>query len=590
MPAPLDPATLPFDITALRALLLQRETEHAAELQAARNGLQEQVLRNEQLKLRLAKLLRQRFGASSEKLRTAIEQLELILGDLEEQIETAPGEPQQPSAPEPADIARRKPARRPLPENLPRKTVEHPAPCACPKCGGTLHRLGEDVTEVLDYVPAMFRVIRHVRPKLSCRGCDSIAQAPAPSLPIHRGLATPALLAHVLVAKYADHCPLYRQAEIYARAGVELDRSTLADWVGQTARLVRPLVDAVGAHVMTADRVHADDTTVPVLEPGLGKTRTGRLWCYVRDDRPFAGQAPPAVLYRYSPDRKGEHPRKHLEAFHGILQADGYQGYAGLYDRGVTEAACMAHARRKFVDVYKSDQSPLANEALQRIAALYAIEATARGRTAEVRLAVRAEQSAPLFADLRGWMEQTLPRLSGKSDLAGAIRYALSRWDALTLVLRDGRVCLDNNAAERAMRPIPLGRNYPHLRVMRSSPHRYRKYRCLVTLTASCETDHPAHNSDLLPGHFHQTGGQHGRRDRHPTTAACLASAQRSSGLCNRLQRSSSSRSVCPDHPAHLPLLRRALRPLADNNWVPCPGRGQRGCGRAIPGGTSAAL
>jgi transposase len=231
MPAPLDPATLPLDIAALRDLLLQRETEHAAELQAARAGLQEQVLRNEQLKLRLAKLLRERFGASSEKLRTAIEQLELILGDLEEQIaETAPAEPQQPAASEPADAVRRKPARRPLPENLPRTTVEHAAPCACPKCGGTLHRLGEDVTEVLDYVPAMFRVIRHVRPKLSCRGCDSIAQAPAPSLPIHRGLATPALLAHVLVAKYADHCPLYRQAEIYARGGVELDRSTLADW------------------------------------------------------------------------------------------------------------------------------------------------------------------------------------------------------------------------------------------------------------------------------------------------------------------------------------------------------------------------
>jgi transposase len=459
MPAPLDPAALPLDMTTLRAVLLQREAEYAAELQAARAGLQEQVLRNEQLKLRLAKLLRERFGASSEKLRTAIEQLELILGDLEEQIaETAPAEPQPPAAPEPADTARRKPARRPLPENLPRTTVEHAAPCACPKCGGALHRLGEDVTEMLDYVPAMFRVIRHVRPKLSCRGCDSIAQAPAPSMPIHRGLATPALLAHVLVAKYADHCPLYRQAEIYARGGVELDRSTLADWVGQTARLMRPLVDAIGTHVMAADRVHADDTTVPVLEPGLGKTSTGRLWCYVRDDRPFAGQASPAVLYRYSPDRKGEHPRQHLERFRGILQADGYQGYARLYDRGVTEAACMAHARRKFVDVYKSDKSPLANDALQRIAGLYAIEATIRGRTAEARLAVRAEQSAQLFADLKHWMEQTLPRISGKSDLAGAIRYALSRWDALSLVLRDGRACLDNNAAERAMRPIPLGR------------------------------------------------------------------------------------------------------------------------------------
>jgi transposase len=266
---PLDPATLPRNPFALRGLL-QREAEHtaaleqqaaelerqAAELQAARNGLQEQVLRNEQLKLRLAKLLRERFGASSEKLCSAMEQLELLLGDLEEQIaETAPAEPEQPAPSASADTTRRKPARRPLPQNLPRDVVEHAAPCACPKCGGTLRALGEDVTEILDYVPGAFRVTRHVRPKLSCRSCESIAQAPVPSLPIERGLAGPGLLSHVLVAKYCDHLPLYRQAEIYARAGVDLDRSTLADWVGQTAR---PLVEAVGAHVMAADRVHAD--------------------------------------------------------------------------------------------------------------------------------------------------------------------------------------------------------------------------------------------------------------------------------------------------------------------------------------------
>jgi transposase len=333
----LDPATLPRSTAALRRLLLQREAEHAAaqeqqaaELQAARNGLQELTLLHEKLKARLARLLRQQYGASSEKLRAAINQLELTLGDIEEQIaEMMPPEPEQPSAPvrptsASVEPARRKPIRRPLPDSLPRDVVEHAAPCACPKCGGALRPLGEDVTEVLDYVPACFRVIRHVRPKLSCRSCESIAQAPVPSLPIQRGLATPALLAHVLVTKYADHCPLYRQAEIYARAGVELDRSTLADWVGQSARLVRPLVDALGAHVMAAERVHADDTTVPVLDPGRGTTKTGRLWCYVRDDRPFGGTAPPAVLYRYSPDRKGEHPRMHLAGFRGILQADGY--------------------------------------------------------------------------------------------------------------------------------------------------------------------------------------------------------------------------------------------------------------------------
>ncbi len=336
--------------------------------------------------------------------------------------------------------------------------VEHAAPCACPKCGGTLRALGEDVTEVLDYVPGSFRVTRHVRPKLSCRSCESIAQAPVPSLPIERGLAGPGLLSHVLVAKYCDHLPLYRQAEIYARNGLDLDRSTLAGWVGQTARLVRPLVEAVGAHVMAAERVHADDTTVPVLDPGRGKTKTGRLWCYVRDDRPFAGKAPPAVLYCYSPDRKGEHPRAHLAPFRGILQADGYAGYAGLYDRGVTEAACWAHARRKFFDVHAATQSPLALEALQRIAALYAIEAAIRGQPAEARLAVRQAQSAPLFAALRTWLDKTHARIPGKSELASAIRYTLTRWEALTLVLRDGRACLDNNAAERSMRPMTLGR------------------------------------------------------------------------------------------------------------------------------------
>jgi len=459
MPTPLDAAALPNNVIALRRLLLHREGEHSTELQqhaaeliAARNGLKEQVLRNEQLKLRLARLLRERFGASSERLRSEIEQLELMLGESEEQIaEATPSEPDEPASATESETQRRKPVRKPLPETLPRDVVEHAAPCACPRCGGVLRPLGEDVTEVLDYVPGTFRVIRHVRPKLSCRGCEAIAQAPAPSLPIHRGLAGPGLLAHVLVAKYADHLPLYRQAEIYARAGVDLDRSTLADWVGQTARLMRPLVEAVGLHVMSAERVHADDTTVPVLDPGRGKTKTGRLWCYARDDQPFGGKAAPAVLYCYSPDRKGEHPRQHLAGFRGILQADGYAGYAGLYgprDRGqgprkpedgVTEAACWAHARRKFFDVHASTQSPLALEALQRIAALYAIEATIRGQPPDARLAARTAQSAALFTALRQWLQKTQARISGKSDLAGAIRYTLSRWDALTLVLRDGR-------------------------------------------------------------------------------------------------------------------------------------------------------
>ena len=287
----------------------------------------------------------------------------------------------------------------------------------------------------------------------------TITQAPAPSLPIRRGRAGAGLLAHVLVAKYCDHLPLHRQAEIYAREDIDLSRSTMADMVGQSARLLRPLVDALGRHVMAGERVHADDTVVPVLEPGLGRTRTARLWVYVRDDRPFAGPDPAAVFYRYTPDRKGEHPRAHLSEFRGILQADGYAGFAKLYGgNSIVEAACLAHARRKFWDVHETTKSPLAREALDRIGALYRIEDTIRGRPPDQRLAVRVAHTAPLMSDLRDWLEATLSRISGRSDLAKAIRYALSRWDALTLILRDGRACIDNSAAERAMRPIAIGR------------------------------------------------------------------------------------------------------------------------------------
>lgn len=279
-----------------------------------------------------------------------------------------------------------------------------------------------------------------------------------PGLPINRGLAGPGLLAHVLVSKFCDHQPLYRQAEIYARDGIDLDRSTLAGRVGQCAALLRSLVDAVDTYIMSAERIHADDTTVPVLSPGNGKTKTGRLWCYARDDHPFAGTDARAVRYYYSPDRKGEHPKKHLAGFRGILQADGYAGYAGLYQQGVTEAACMAHVRRKFFDVHAETKSPQSQEALRHIAGLYAIEDMIRGEPAEVRLRVRMNRSAPLFEKFRTWLDAMLSRVSGRSELAKAIRYALARWDALTLALRDGRVCIDNNAAERSMRPMTLGR------------------------------------------------------------------------------------------------------------------------------------
>ena len=368
--------------------------------------------------------------------------------------ETAPPGPSDDADPV---LSRR--GRRPLPEALPRDIVTHAGSCACPACGGVLRPLGENITEILDYVPGSFRVIRHVRPKLSCRRCETIAQAPAPSLPVRRGRAGPGLLAHVLVAKYCDHLPLHRQAEIYAREDIDLSRSTLADMVGQVASLVRPLVDAVARHVMAGERVHADDTIVPVLEPGLGRTRKARLWTYVRDGRAYGCTDPPAALYRYSPDRQGEHPQEHLRRFTGILQADAYAGYGELYRSGkVIEAACMAHARRKFWDVHEKTKSALSREALDRIALLYRIEATIRARTPDQRLAVRAEHTAPLLADLHDWMRTTLGRISGRSEMAKALRYSLNRWDALTLILRDGRACIDNSAAERVMRPVALGR------------------------------------------------------------------------------------------------------------------------------------
>ena len=450
---------LPDDIEALRAIIREVEAARAAdraELDQARAGLLEQRFEIEALKARLARLLGMTFGRSSEKLQTQVEQFELTLADLDESI--AATLPPDDQTDEPAGIGR-KPARRPLPAHLPRQVVEHQAPCACPTCGGALRPLGEDVNEILDYMPGSFRVVRHVRPKFSCRACETIAQAPAPSLPVRRGRAGAGPLAHVLVAKYADHLPLHRQAEIYAREDVELCRSTLADMVGQTARLVRPVVDALARHVIGAERLHADDTVVPVLEPGRGRTRQARLWTYVRDDRPFGGADPPAVLHRDSPDRKGPHPRTHLATFQGFLQADGYAGVKALYADGrITEASCWAHARRGFFEAYEKTKSPLAREALDRIGALYRIEEFARGRTPVERLLLRAERSAPLMDELRMWLDATLTRVSGRGELAKAIRYALARWDSLTNVLCDGRVCIDNSAAERAMRPIAIGR------------------------------------------------------------------------------------------------------------------------------------
>jgi transposase len=442
---------LPAD--ALRALIL---TQHEQLISREREI--------EHLQLLLAKLHRMQFGRKSEKLQRQIEQLELRLEELESHRSE-----KECNAAEPASViasstpTATKPTRRALPDHLPRQTRRHePKETVCPQCQGELRKLGEDVSEMLEYVPASFVVIRHVRTKLSCTKCDCIVQAEAPSRPIERGVAGPGLLAHVLVSKYCDHLPLYRQSEMYARQDVELERSTLADWVGSTSRLLQPLVEALRRYVTAADKLHADDTPVPVLAPGQGKTKTGRLWTYVRDDRPAGDSAAPAVWFAYSPDRNGEHPERHLEKFRGTLQADAYAGFNQLYENGrIEQAACWAHVRRKFYDLEQAHASPVAREALVRIGALYGIEETIRGKPPDERRAVRQAQSKPLLDFLRQWFEATLSKLSRKSETTVAIRYALSRWDALTRYIEDGHIEIDNNAAERSLRGVALGRkNY----------------------------------------------------------------------------------------------------------------------------------
>ena len=453
-------------MVAAHRVLPDLATLHPNELKALILTQHEQLLSRdneiEHLKLLLAKLRRLQFGRKSEKLDREIEQLELRLDELEATQAEQAAPSQTPVAAIPAASAA-KPARRPLPEHLPRETRKYPPKqSACPDCGGELKHLGEDVSEMLEYVPARFKVIRQVRPKLACACCERIVQAEAPSRPIERGIAGPGLLAHVLVSKYCDHLPLYRQSEIYAREGVELERSTLADWVGGTSALLAPLVEALRRHVMSATKLHADDTPVPVLAPGNGKTKTGRLWTYVRDDRPAGDATPAAVWFAYTPDRKGEHPQAHLKKFTGTLQADGYAGFEQIYGAGrIQEAACWAHVRRKFYDLVAAHKSPAATEALERIGALYAIEKEIRGRSPEERREVRNERARPLLESLKQWLEATLGKLSRKSDTALAVRYALGRWEALLRYLDDGGIEIDNNAAERALRTVALGRkNY----------------------------------------------------------------------------------------------------------------------------------
>jgi transposase len=466
-----DAAILPEDPALLKAMIIALQVENAKITATIRvHGQLIQVLR-----LRIAKLKKQAFGKSSEKVEREIEQLELALEDLliatAESDTVPPAEDEAATAAPAGETAKRKPRRRPrVSETIPRERRELDPGSCCPDCGGDLRPVGEDVSEILDMVVAQLKVLEIARPKKSCRRCEKMVQASAPSRPIPGSMASATLLAYILVSKFDDHLPLYRLAEIFARMGADIPDSTLVDWCGRAMKVLKPLIDRIDDEVMGSDLLHADDTPIRVLDRslrdrGLGKgVKKGRIWAYVRDQRPWAGTAPPGAVYRFAPDWKEEHVRDHLRQTSGILQADGYKGYAKLYDPGpdgaaqLREAACWAHLRRDFHDVWTATGSAIAREALDRIGALYDIEREITGQPADVRRSVRQKQSKPRVEAFRAWAEQQLTRLPGKSDLARAFRYGLSRWPSFCLFVEDGRVAIDNNPAERALRPVGIGR------------------------------------------------------------------------------------------------------------------------------------
>ena len=466
------PDALPDDPATLKEIILAQRAE-ALRMAASVRAYEALI---QALRIRIAKLKRQKFGSSSEKIEREIEQLQLALEDLEVAMATAetaaPAEAVATSeAPSERALPRRRGKPRIGPTTVRERIVLDPGE-RCPDCGGTLRLMGDDVAEMLELVASQLKVIETARLKKSCRQCERIVQPAAPMRPIPRGMAGPGLLAHLLVAKYDDHLPLYRQGEILARQGADIPRSTLIDWCGQAVAVLRPLIERIRADVMRSDRLHADDTPVRVLDPTVRQTRgkaravkEGRLWVYVRDDRPWGGTDPPAAAYSFSPDRKGEHPQGHLARFTGILQADAYGGFAKLYEAAapdavprVREAACWAHLRRDFHDLWKATGSPVARDALERIGRLYDIEREIAGQPAERRRDVRQMRSRPHAEAFRTWCERQFSGVPAKGDLARAIRYALKRWDAFTLFLEDGRVAIDNNPAERAIRPVALGR------------------------------------------------------------------------------------------------------------------------------------
>jgi transposase len=448
----IDLAALPDDVKILQQMVRSLATERTAALTAAQSEI-------ERLRLIVQKLQRSQFGRRSERLDD--NQLQFGFEDLEADLARA--EAKLPPSAQKPDTSKSRIDRLSLSAALPREDrqldIEHHA---CPCCGGALHLIGETITEMLDHVPARLRVIRIRRPRYGCRACGTIHQVPAPERPIAKGLATPALLAHVLISKYCDHLPLYRQSQIFARHGVQLNRNTLANWVGGAVWWLEPLQARLAEHVFASQTLFADDTPIPVLDPGRGRTKTGRLWVYARDDRPWCGPDPPAAVYLYSPDRRAERPAAHLQCFRGTIHVDGYPGFDRLpYAGHIQLAACWAHARRKFYEVHQATGSPVAAEALRRIGELYVIEATIRGQIAATRQSVRRSHLLPLILAMKAWLEVELNRLPPRGGVADAIRYALNRWTALCRFLDDGRIELDNNTVERAIRPIALGRkNY----------------------------------------------------------------------------------------------------------------------------------
>jgi transposase len=466
----------------------------------------------ERLQLLIAGLQRNRFGRRSERLddetlQHGIEDLEQSLAQQAAALEAAASPPEVPAPDAKATPRRTEPPKRnrgALPAHLPRVEVVidvEVKACAC--CGGALHQIGEDRAEMLDYVPAQLRVRVIRRPRYGCRACEqAVVQAPAPERPIDGGMATEALLAHVLVNKFADHLPLYRQSQIFARQGVTLDRSTLCNWVGRACWWLAPMHELLLSTVLSSPKVVADDTTLPVLDPGRGRTKTGRLWCYATDNRGWCGPGYPAAAYLYTEDRKAEHPVSHLNGFRGLLQVDGYAGFARLVT-SATEGAprlafCWAHARRKFYDIHVATKSPLAQEALTQIAALYAIEAEIRGQPAEQRQFVRRQRSRPLVEAMHGWLHRQLDRLSGRSALAQAIRYALNHWKGLILFLDDGRLELDTNIVERAMRPVALGRKNALFAGADSGAHNWSIIATLIQSAKLHEVEPLAWLADVL--------------------------------------------------------------------------------------------